>query len=73
GTSVPKGTHLCVPTHVVHRDSAVYENPGVFNPFRISQLCDDGNASARHQMVGVTQDYFPFGFGKHARYGCTHL
>ncbi|KAI6013593.1 cytochrome P450 [Pisolithus microcarpus] len=66
GTFVPKGTHLCVPTYVVHRDSAVYDNPVVFNPFRFSQLCGDGDASARHQMVGVTQDYFPFGFGKHA-------
>ncbi|KAI5993495.1 cytochrome P450 [Pisolithus albus] len=66
GTFVPKGTHLCVPTYVVHRDSAVYDNPVVFNPFRFSRLCGDGDASARHQMVGVTQDYFPFGFGKHA-------
>ncbi|KAI6016795.1 cytochrome P450, partial [Pisolithus microcarpus] len=66
GTFVPKGTHLCVPTYVVHRDSAVYDNPGVFNPFRFSQINDDEDASARHQMVGVTQDYFPFGFGKHA-------
>ncbi|KAI6016773.1 cytochrome P450 [Pisolithus microcarpus] len=66
GTFVPKGTHLCVPTCVVHRDSAVYDNPDVFNPFRFSQLSDDEGASARRQMVGITQDYFPFGFGKHA-------
>ncbi|KIK22831.1 hypothetical protein PISMIDRAFT_101818, partial [Pisolithus microcarpus 441] len=66
GTFVPKGTHLCIPTYVFHRDGAVYENPGVFNPFRFSQLSDDEGVSARHQMVGVTQDYFPFGFGKHA-------
>ncbi|KAI5993485.1 cytochrome P450 [Pisolithus albus] len=72
-TFVPKGTHLCVPTYVVHRDGAVYDNPGVFNPFRFSRLCDDGDASARHQMAGVTQDHFPFGFGKHVWYGCTHL
>ncbi|KAI6000103.1 cytochrome P450 [Pisolithus albus] len=73
GTFVPKGTHLRVPTYVVHRDSAVYDNPGVSNPFRFSQLSDDEDASARYQMVGVTQDYFPFGFGKHAWYGCAHL
>ncbi|KIK15500.1 hypothetical protein PISMIDRAFT_16470 [Pisolithus microcarpus 441] len=41
GTFVPKGTHLCVPTYVVHRDSAVYDSPGVFNPFRFCQLSDD--------------------------------
>ncbi|KAI5993443.1 hypothetical protein EDD15DRAFT_2264631 [Pisolithus albus] len=72
-TFARKGTHLCVPTYVVHRDSAVYDNPGVFNPFRFSQLSDDEGASARHQMIGVTQDYFPFRFGKHAWYGCTRL
>ncbi|KAI6016936.1 cytochrome P450 [Pisolithus microcarpus] len=66
GTFVPKGTHLCIPTYVVHRDSVVYDNPGIFNPFWFSQLSDDEDASARHQMVGVTQDYLPFGFGKHA-------
>ncbi|KIK12125.1 hypothetical protein PISMIDRAFT_689789, partial [Pisolithus microcarpus 441] len=73
GTFVPKGTHICVPTYVVHRDSVVYDNPGTFNPFRFSQPSDDEDASAGHQMVGVTQDYFPFGIEKHAWYGCTHL
>ncbi|KAI6042740.1 cytochrome P450 [Pisolithus marmoratus] len=58
GTFIPKGTHLFVPT-------AVYEDPGVFDPFRFSQLCDDGNENARHQMVGATQDYLSFGYGKH--------
>ncbi|KAI6042751.1 cytochrome P450 [Pisolithus marmoratus] len=66
GTFIPKGTHLSVPTCVIHRDSAIYDNPGVFDPFRFSQLRDDGNESARHQMVSVNPDYFPFGYGKHA-------
>ncbi|KAI6115160.1 cytochrome P450 [Pisolithus croceorrhizus] len=66
GTFIPKGTHLFVPTYVFHRDSAVYDNPGTFNPFRFSELNDDGSESARHHMVAVSQDYFPFGYGKHA-------
>ncbi|KAI6116528.1 cytochrome P450 [Pisolithus croceorrhizus] len=66
GTFIPKGTHLFVPTHVFHRDSAVYDNPDTFNPFRFSQLNDDGSEGARHHMVAVSQDYFPFGYGKHA-------
>ncbi|KAI5993451.1 cytochrome P450, partial [Pisolithus albus] len=65
GTFAPKGTHVCIPTYVFHRNEAVYDNPGVFNSFRFSQLSDDEGASARHLMVGVTQDYFPFEFGKH--------
>ncbi|KIK13310.1 hypothetical protein PISMIDRAFT_18072 [Pisolithus microcarpus 441] len=31
-----EGTHLSVPTCVFHCDSAVYDNPSVFNPFRFS-------------------------------------
>ncbi|KIK12427.1 hypothetical protein PISMIDRAFT_689460 [Pisolithus microcarpus 441] len=26
------GTHVSVPTCVVHRNNAVYDNPGVFSP-----------------------------------------
>ncbi|KAI6042744.1 cytochrome P450, partial [Pisolithus marmoratus] len=66
GTFIPKGTHLLVPTCVFHRDSSVYEDPDTFNPFRFSQLRDDGDENARYQMVGVTRDYLPFGCGKHA-------
>ncbi|KAI6159827.1 cytochrome P450 [Pisolithus thermaeus] len=65
GTFIPKGTHLSVPTYVFHRDGVVYDSPCKFNPFRFSKLSDRGE-SARHQMVAVTQDYFPFGYGKHA-------
>ncbi|KAI6016775.1 hypothetical protein PISMIDRAFT_688905 [Pisolithus microcarpus 441] len=36
GTCIPKVTHLSVPTRVFHRDSAVYDNPGVFSPFWFS-------------------------------------
>ncbi|KAI6117490.1 hypothetical protein EV401DRAFT_1969004 [Pisolithus croceorrhizus] len=32
GTFIPKGTHMAVPTYVIHRDSAVYENPGLPDP-----------------------------------------
>ncbi|KAI6152483.1 cytochrome P450 [Pisolithus tinctorius] len=66
GTFIPKGTYLSVPTYLMHRDSTVYENPGCFDPFRFSKLRVDGNESGRHQMVAVNQDYFPFGYGKHA-------
>ncbi|KAI6098493.1 cytochrome P450 [Pisolithus sp. B1] len=66
GTFIPMGTHLSVLTHAIHHDSAVYENPGVFDPFRFSRLHDNESENARHGMVTVTRDYFPFGYGKHA-------
>ncbi|KAI5993498.1 cytochrome P450 [Pisolithus albus] len=66
GTFIPKGTHLYVPTYVFHRDSAIYENPGAFDPLRFFRLGDDGNESGRHQMVAMNRNYFPFGYGKHA-------
>ncbi|KAI6101683.1 cytochrome P450 [Pisolithus croceorrhizus] len=66
GTFIPMGTHLSVLTHAIHHDSAVYENPGVFDPFRFSRLRDNESENARHGMVTVTRDYFPFGYGKHA-------
>ncbi|KAI6034753.1 cytochrome P450 [Pisolithus microcarpus] len=66
GTFIPKGTHLYVPTYVFHRDSAIYENPGIFDPLRFFRLGEDGNESGRHQMVAMNRNYFPFGYGKHA-------
>lgn len=72
-TFIPKGTHLSVLTFVIHHDSAVYENPGIFDDFRFSQFHDNGNENARHRMVTVIREYFPFGYGKRAWYGRTHL
>ncbi|KAI6013644.1 hypothetical protein PISMIDRAFT_103358 [Pisolithus microcarpus 441] len=68
GTRILKGTHLSLPPCVLHRDNAVYNNPGVFNPFH-----DDRDGSAGQRTVIVTQDYVPFGYGKHAWYGCAPI
>ncbi|KAI6156103.1 hypothetical protein EDD17DRAFT_1489881, partial [Pisolithus thermaeus] len=54
GTIILKGTHLSVPTHTVRRDGAVYGNPGVFNPFQLSQLNDDDCEGAGHRTVATT-------------------
>ncbi|KAI6022896.1 hypothetical protein PISMIDRAFT_672792 [Pisolithus microcarpus 441] len=66
GTFIPKGTHIAVPTYIIHRDSTVYQNPGMFDPLRFYKLRSNGTESARHQMVAVNQNYLPFGYGKHA-------
>ncbi|KAI6042748.1 cytochrome P450 [Pisolithus marmoratus] len=66
GTFIPKGTHLSVLTSAIHHDSALYEDPDIFDPFRFSRLRNDEDESDRHQMVAVTQDFLPFGYGKHA-------
>ncbi|KAI6037986.1 cytochrome P450 [Pisolithus marmoratus] len=66
GTFIPKGTHVSIPTYVIHRDSTVYENPDLFDPLRFYKLRNDEKDSARHQMVAVSQNYLAFGYGKHA-------
>lgn len=70
GTFIPEGTHPSVLTFVIHHDSAVYENPGIFDDSRFSQFHDNGNENARHMMVTMIREYSPFG---HAWYGRTHL
>ncbi|KAI6037982.1 cytochrome P450, partial [Pisolithus marmoratus] len=66
GTFILKGTHVSVPTYVIHRDSTVYEDPDTFDPLRFYKLRNDGKESARHQIVAVNQNYLAFGYGKHA-------
>ncbi|KAI6040413.1 cytochrome P450 [Pisolithus marmoratus] len=65
GTFIPKGTYLFVPTYTVHRDSAVYENPDAFDPFRFTRHHTDRDEDISHQMLAMNQDYLPFGYGKH--------
>lgn len=66
GTFIPKGTRLVVPTRAIHHDHSVYENADAFNPFRFSNPEDGEGENPRVQLTSVTQDYLPFGTGKHA-------
>lgn len=66
GTFIPKGTRVVVPTRAIHHDHSLYENAYEFNPFRFSNLEDGEGENSRVQFTSVTQDYLPFGFGKHA-------
>ena len=64
GSFIPKGTHIAVATRAIQLDRSLYENADTFNPFRFSDL-EDGDEGFRHQMASATEDYLPFGFGKH--------
>ena len=65
GTFIPKGTHIAVATGAIHYDHSLYVNAGTFNPFRFSNLEGGEDEDFKHQMASATQDYLPFGIGKH--------
>jgi len=66
GTKVPKGTVLAVSTYSAHMDDANHTNPEKFDPFRFSNMRDADGEGTKHQMVATSEDYLPFGLGRHA-------
>lgn len=69
GTVVPRGTTIIATTYDIHHNSAKYENPDVFDPFRFSRVrADSEEERVKNQLVNTSVDYMPFGHGKHAWY-----
>nr|BED42929.1 cytochrome P450 monooxygenase [Trametes versicolor] len=67
GTVVPRGTTIIATTYDIHHNSAKYENPDVFDPFRFSRVrADSEEERVKNQLVNTSVDYMPFGHGKHA-------
>ncbi|KAI5987613.1 cytochrome P450 [Pisolithus albus] len=66
GTFIPKGTHLCVASHAIHRDPRVYEDPDVFDPYRYTKLQEKHGDSSRYQLATVSSEWLMFGVGKTA-------
>ncbi|KAL0949829.1 hypothetical protein HGRIS_009864 [Hohenbuehelia grisea] len=65
GTYLPKGTFLNVASDAVHHSEEHYSNALDFNPFRFSDLREDGQ-QLKHQMVNTNNEYVFFGHGRHA-------
>jgi cytochrome P450 len=57
GYTLPKGTIVGISTVSTHRDPALWQNPGAFDPMRFSP---EGGARDRHRYAWI-----PFGGGAH--------
>ncbi|KAF8799220.1 cytochrome P450 [Phlegmacium glaucopus] len=61
GTCVPVGARIAIAAHSTHLDEAIYPEAKTFQGFRFVTM-DKGPSS---QMVTASQDYLPFGVGRH--------
>ncbi|EGO00264.1 hypothetical protein SERLA73DRAFT_168055 [Serpula lacrymans var. lacrymans S7.3] len=66
GTFVPAGCTVSVASMPIHRDSDIYKNADIFDPFRFSNEEQEGE-QAWHQMASTHPGYLPFG---HRRSAC---
>ena len=63
GTLVPAGTRIAIAAHSTHLDEAIYPEAKTFQGFRFAKMMDNKGQSS--QMVTASQDYLPFGVGRH--------
>lgn len=67
GTFLPKGTNIACNAVAVHREAANYERPDEFDGFRFATIRQEVEGeSAKNQLVATSNDYIPFGHGRHA-------
>lgn len=65
GTKIAKGTSLFVPNDWMW-DSAFYENPGKFDPYRFLKLRSTPGNETRAQLISPAAEHLGFGLGSHA-------
>ena len=68
GTFIPKGTLVGVADRFLHYGEKFYENPDVFQPFRLAEMHKEGNDETKAQLVSTSIGHLFFGHGKHAWY-----
>jgi len=61
GTCIPIGTRIAIAAHSTHLDEAIYPEAKTFQGFRFTTM----NKGQSSQMVTASQDYLPFGVGRH--------
>ncbi|KAI0800568.1 cytochrome P450 [Fomes fomentarius] len=66
GTIIPAGTTVGAASYLLHRDSASYPSPDLFDPFRFATLRESEGEGTKHQFANTSMNYIPFGHGKHA-------
>ena len=67
GTFIPDGTIMVAPMFEMHMDPDFYKNPGLFNPWRFSDMREEEGGALLHHFVSTSVEYVAFGHGKHAR------
>ena len=65
GTKIAKGTSLFVPNNWMW-DSAFYENPETFDPYRFLKLRATPGYETRAQLISPAAEHLGFGLGSHA-------
>lgn len=66
GTFIPKGTTVMTAVLPMQRDSEVYEDAGIFKPWRYSDTRERHGKSVTLAATNVAPDFLSFGFGRHA-------
>lgn len=67
GTTLPKGTQIMVPFHMVSMDPTIWKSPETFSPFRFSDMRDANKEdSHKYQYATVTENTLNWGAGKNA-------
>ncbi|KAH7886354.1 cytochrome P450 [Phlebopus sp. FC_14] len=66
GTVIPKGARVSYASRAMHRDDSIYENAGVFEPFRFADIREEEGEGVKHQFVATHPEYLTFGHGRHA-------
>ncbi|CCM06206.1 uncharacterized protein FIBRA_08450 [Fibroporia radiculosa] len=63
GTFIPAGTHLMTPSGPIFADDTVYPGASEFNPWRFSEMGDQGD---HVKLVNTNVNFLSFGHGGHA-------
>jgi len=69
GTVIPEGSVVALAPKPLHKNPHVYDKPEIFDPFRFSNLRQNGSRGLSNTKTGfttVSNDYIVFGIGKHA-------
>jgi cytochrome P450 len=71
---LPMGSRLSISAWGIHHDEDIYANAAMYDAFRFSRPLEEGTASQnsskenenRHSMVSASENYLPFGMGRHS-------
>ena len=69
GTRIHKGAIVSAAVYPLHRDDAMFENAGMFDPFRFARIhaaAGTEDNTLNLQATITSQEYLPFGHGPYA-------